>query len=125
MKKIFTLLAFLVVTVNAAAQYYGYLNVGDPDEIHKSSAGDGYSNSTSYAVFSTNADSQGERGVVESGRLNVSGYAFYYARFSDHMTWWIDKENTTVDRTYLASKDNPVSNWGKVDVFKAPEVVVL
>ncbi len=121
MKKIFTLLAFLVVTVNAAAQYYGYLNVGDPDEIHKSSAGDDYSNSTSYAVFSTNADSQGERGVVESGRLNVSGYAIYYGSFSDHFKWWIDDANTTVGRTYLPSKDTHINNWGQVGVFKGLE----
>jgi hypothetical protein len=121
MKKNFTLLAFLVVTANAAAQYYGYLNVGDPDEIHKSSAGDGYSNSTSYAVFSTNADSQGERGVVESGRLNVSGYAIYYGSFSDHFKWWIDDANTTVGRTYLSSKDTPINNWGQVRVFKGLE----
>lgn len=115
MKKIFTLLAFLVVTVNAAAQYNGYLNVGDPDVIHNNT------NNTAYLAFSKVADSQGERGVVESGRLNVCGYVFYYARFSDHMTWWIDKENTTVDRTYLASKDSPVSNWGQVGFFKGLE----
>lgn len=110
MKKIFTLLAFLVVTANAVAQYNGYLNVGDPDVMHK------INDNSNYVLFSTNENGMGERGVVESGRLNICAYVLYYARYSDHMRWWIDKSYTTIDRTYGA----PVNNWVQNDIFKGP-----
>ena len=65
MKKIFTLLAFLVITVNAAAQYTGRcLNVGDQNDVNN------------YG-FKSKPQISGQRGTVEGDRLNVSGYYFY------------------------------------------------
>lgn len=90
MKKIFTLLAFLVVTVNAAAQTY--LNVSNP-----SSGG-----------FSTDANIVGEKGVVDDhGRLNVCGYVFA----NEKGNWkWIDS------RSSIAG--NNQKTWGSKGVFK-------
>ena len=93
MKKIFTLLAFLVVTVNAAAQNtITYLDVTRP-----SSGG-----------FSTVANSVGEKGVVDDhGRLNVCGYVFA----NEKGNWnWIDS------RSSIAG--NNQKTWGSKGVFK-------
>ncbi len=90
MKKFFTLLAFLVVTVNAAAQTY--LDVSNP-----SSGG-----------FSTDANNVGEKGVVDDhGRLNVCGYVFA----NEKGIWnWIDI------RSSIAG--NYQKTWGSKGVFK-------
>lgn len=91
MKKIFTLLVFLIVTVNAAAQYNGYLNVAAPDRNQ----------------LKDEAQQYGNRGSIENGRLNVCGYVFY-----KNKTWnWIDN-NTTI-QGYGTS-----TTWSNKDVFK-------
>ena len=107
MKKIFTLLAFLVVTANAAAQYNGYLNVGDPDEVH--SIGN---YSTNYLAFSE--QNGNTKGVVKNGRLNVCGYPFYNVKNSASMRWWIDKDETTI---YFGKN----INWSQQDVFQGAD----
>ena len=107
MKKKFTLLVFLVVTVNAAAQYNGYLNVGDPDEVHFIG-----NYSTYYLAFSE--QNGNTKGVVKNGRLNVCGYPFYNVKNSTSMRWWIDKNETTI---YY----NKNSNWSQQDVFQGAD----
>jgi hypothetical protein len=83
MKKIFTLLAFLVVTVNAAAQYTGpCLNVGDQNDVNN------------YG-FKSKPQISGQKGTVEGDRLNVSGY--YFNAFVNQ--GWIDTELTNVQGT--------------------------
>ena len=95
MKKNFTLLAFLVVTVNAAAQYNGYLNVGDPYN----------SNGVSYGLQNS-TQTYGERGIIDKDRLNVCGYNFF-----KHEGWnWIDGSGSNMQGT---SK-----SWDPTGVFK-------
>ena len=96
MKKIFTLLVFLVVTVNAAAQTP--LNVGSP------------------SGFSKNKQPKGSRGVVENDRLCVCGYVFPSYKGS----WgWIDG-NTNISNTiaYSADEEKQLYGWDATDIFK-------
>ena len=94
MKKIFTLLAFIVVTVNAAAQTY--LNVGDPDLY-------GFDNSQDY-----------RKSVIEKDRMNFPGYTFYYYDYSSSQTGmdWIDRSSTDVTRQTNST------GWVTTDIFK-------
>ena len=99
MKKIFTLLALLVVTVNAAAQNQAYLNVGDPD-----SFGD------FFKINPTDNDRQiGLKCFYENGRLNVCGYPFYKQKEG----WgWIDRNST------IGNGSTFVTGWNETDIFK-------
>ncbi|MBQ2165601.1 MAG: hypothetical protein II447_02375, partial [Bacteroidaceae bacterium] len=100
MKKIFTLLAFLVVTVNAAAQNtITYLDVTSP-----SSGG-----------LQTVANSNGEKGVFDNDRLNVSGYVFYNRSQNDPWSW-IDNSNTILYRKLANSTLSGL--WKKISPFK-------
>jgi len=100
MKKIFTLLAFLVVTVNAAAQNtITYLDVTFP-----SSGG-----------LQTVANSNGEKGVFDNDRLNVSGYVFYNRSQNDPWSW-IDNSNTILYRKLANSTLSGL--WKKISPFK-------
>ncbi|MBO7557875.1 MAG: hypothetical protein J6T52_05225 [Bacteroidaceae bacterium] len=99
MKKIFTLLAFLVVTVNAAAQTQTHLNVGDPDKV------DDY--------FLQAADVGGNRGEIDDDRLNVCGYVFTKKKGS----WkWIDS-NSNIQN----GSANSISGWVSNEIFKGPD----
>ncbi len=104
MKKIFTLLAFLVVTVNAAAQYSSkYLNVGDQSKVRE-------------CGFLSSTGNKGEKGVVENNRLNVCGYVFSSSGFDGN--WgWIDGDATYI----LRSNANTITGWEQAGVFKGPE----
>ena len=101
MKKIFTLLAFLVVTVNAAAQE-------DPN------------NPTCFDVanpVSPNLHINDNvldylRGVADDERLNLCGYVFYFKAQSTNQPWkWI------VSSTLSYSRNN-VGNWTNTHPFK-------
>lgn len=97
MKKIFTLLAFLVVTANAAAQTP--LNVSNP----------------SGGNLRTSQQIKGNRGVVENNRLCVCGYVF-----PSYKAWgWIDG-STDISNTEALSADVEKQRYGWVqtDIFK-------
>ena len=98
MKKIFTLLAFLVVTANAAAQTQTYLNVGD-----ESSFGQ---------FFKTNPNDNDRRNGLkcffDNVRLNVCGYGV----FKNISSNWVDNSSNII------SGGNQVTDWNKIDVFK-------
>ena len=98
MKKIFTLLAFLVVAVNVAAQYNGYLNVGDPED---------------YG-FNANETPNYEKGVIEQGRLNVCGQ-FLYNYYYNEGIGWIDRGQLQYP---LQSTNTTSTLWNKTGVFK-------
>jgi len=98
MKKIFTLLAFLVVTVNAAAQTQTYLNVGDPED---------------YG-FNANATPNFEKGVIEQGRLNVCGQ-FLYKYYYNEGIGWIDRGRLQYP---LQSTTTTSDLWNTTGVFK-------
>lgn len=98
MKKNFTLLVFLVVTVNAAAQYKGYLNVGDQTSVEE--------------YFSQDATTSGGRGVIENDRLNVCGYIFPSYKGS----WkWIDFK-----LNIQKGSANSYDGWAETGIFKGP-----
>lgn len=99
MKKIFTLLALLVVTVNAAAQNQAYLNVGDPDSF-----------GVFFKINPTDNDRQiGLKCFYENGRLNVCGYPFYKQKEG----WgWIDRNST------IGNGSTFVTGWNETDIFK-------
>lgn len=102
MKKIFTLLAFLVVTANAAAQYKNkYLNVGDQSKV-------------SECGFLSNQGNKGEKGVVENNRLNVAGCVL---SFFDGNWGWIDGSATYIPQ----STANKIDGWEETGVFKGPD----
>ena len=100
MKKIFTLLAFLVVTVNAAAQYKGYLNVGDPDLSD---------------LLKTESTEAGEKGIIEKGRLNLSGYLFYKRKGSGFIDFQTSMQPSNAMTSNEASQNY---HWAETGVFK-------
>ena len=90
MKKIFTLLAFLVVTAKAAAQTP--LNVGDPE----------------LSGFNANEGANINKGVIEQGRLNICGYII--SAHSTSMNWF---GNVAIQNTNSL-------NWNETSLFKGP-----
>lgn len=102
MKKNFTLLAFFVITANAAAQYKGkYLNVGVQSKV-------------SECGFLSNTGNKGEKGVVENNRLNVAGCVL---SFFDGNWSWIDGSATYIPQ----STANIIDGWEETGVFKGPD----
>lgn len=101
MKKIFTLLAFLVVTANAAAQ-------GDPN------------NPTCFDVASpVSPDFHIDnvvnylRGASDNDRLNLCGYVFYFKSQPSNKPWnWIDISSIS------NSNKKFISEWEAIHCFK-------